>query len=66
MQGCAIRMQLVADQRHRVYMQMDGEPWRQPISEEENSTTIEITKIPTHSLMLKALPNPSSSTLKAL
>lgn len=53
-QGCAIRMQLVADQRHRVYMQMDGEPWRQPLSESENSTIIEITHVPTLSLMLKA------------
>lgn len=52
-QACAIRMELIADQRHRVYMQMDGEPWRQPLSEDENSTAIEITQVPTHSKMLR-------------
>lgn len=53
-QACAVQMQLIADQRHRIYMQMDGEPWRQPLSEMENSTIIEITRTPTRSLMLKA------------
>ncbi|MCO5567530.1 hypothetical protein L7F22_021224 [Adiantum nelumboides] len=53
-QACAIRMHLIADLRHRIYMQMDGEPWRQPLSENENSTIIEITSTPTRSLMLKA------------
>ncbi|MCO5593514.1 hypothetical protein L7F22_047528 [Adiantum nelumboides] len=53
-QACAIRMHLIADLRHRIYMQMDGEPWRQPLSENENSTIIEITPTPTRSLMLKA------------
>lgn len=50
-QGSAVRLQLVADKRQRVYMQMDGEPWRQPLL--ENSTTIEITRVPTASIMLK-------------
>ncbi|KAH7372405.1 hypothetical protein KP509_17G002200 [Ceratopteris richardii] len=53
-QAYAVRMQLIADQRHRCYMQMDGEPWRQPLSENENSTLIEITRVPNRSLMLKA------------
>ncbi|KAI5082065.1 hypothetical protein GOP47_0001808 [Adiantum capillus-veneris] len=53
-QACAIRMHLIADQRHRIYMQMDGEPWRQPLCANENSTIIEIMPTPTRSLMLKA------------
>ena len=35
----------------RAYVQMDGEPWKQPLIQDQ-STTVEISKVPYHSLMI--------------
>lgn len=50
-QAAAIRVELRSGRRKHAYLQMDGEPWKHPLSE-NNSTTIEITKVPFPSLMI--------------
>uniref|UniRef100_A0A0C9QX78 Diacylglycerol kinase n=1 Tax=Wollemia nobilis TaxID=56998 RepID=A0A0C9QX78_9CONI len=50
-QAAAIRMELRGGRRQRAYMQMDGEPWKHPLSQ-DYSTMIEITKVPLPSLMI--------------
>ncbi|KAH0661040.1 hypothetical protein KY290_027009 [Solanum tuberosum] len=50
-QASAIRFELRAGEWDEAYMQMDGEPWKQPISK-EYSTFIEIKRVPFQSLMV--------------
>ncbi|GLJ28311.1 hypothetical protein SUGI_0556500 [Cryptomeria japonica] len=50
-QAAAIRVELRSGRRKNAYLQMDGEPWKHPLSE-NNSTTIEITKAPFPSFMI--------------
>ncbi|KAK4344445.1 hypothetical protein RND71_037539 [Anisodus tanguticus] len=47
----AIRFELRAGEWDEAYMQMDGEPWKQPINK-EYSTFVEITRVPFQSLMV--------------
>ncbi|KAM3234384.1 diacylglycerol kinase 7 [Capsicum annuum] len=50
-QASAIRFELRAGEWDQVYMQMDGEPWKQPINK-EYSTFVEIKRVPFQSLMV--------------
>ncbi|KAL5208471.1 hypothetical protein ABZP36_032906 [Zizania latifolia] len=50
-QAAAIKFEMRGGQWNRVYAQMDGEPWKQPLVQ-EYSTVIEINKVPYHSLMI--------------
>nr|CAD1827874.1 unnamed protein product [Ananas comosus var. bracteatus] len=50
-QAAAIKFEIRASQWNRVYLQMDGEPWKQPLSR-EYSTFVVIKKVPYHSLMI--------------
>ncbi|KAJ4816505.1 Diacylglycerol kinase [Rhynchospora pubera] len=50
-QAAAIKLELRGGQWNRAYLQMDGEPWRQPLTN-DYSTFVEIKKMPFHSLML--------------
>ncbi|KAA0059727.1 diacylglycerol kinase 7 [Cucumis melo var. makuwa] len=50
-QAAAIRIEIRGGKRKKAYLQMDGEPWKQPISK-ENSTFVEIKRVPFQSLMI--------------
>ncbi|XXG58349.1 hypothetical protein AAC387_Pa04g0675 [Persea americana] len=50
-QAASIRLEIRGGQWHDAYMQMDGEPWKQPISG-EYSTFVEIKRVPHQSLMI--------------
>ncbi|XP_073010948.1 diacylglycerol kinase 7-like [Typha latifolia] len=50
-QAAAIKFEIRGSQCNRSYLQMDGEPWKQPLSR-EYSTFVEIKKVPFHSLMI--------------
>ncbi|CAA7408155.1 unnamed protein product [Spirodela intermedia] len=50
-QAAAVRLEIRGGQWKEAFMQMDGEPWKQPLSE-EHSTFVEIKRVPHHSLML--------------
>ncbi|OAY79843.1 Diacylglycerol kinase 7, partial [Ananas comosus] len=50
-QAAAVKLEMRGGQWSRAYLQMDGEPWKQPLSN-EYSTIVEIKKVPFHSLML--------------
>uniref|UniRef100_A0A1D1Z3R0 Diacylglycerol kinase n=1 Tax=Anthurium amnicola TaxID=1678845 RepID=A0A1D1Z3R0_9ARAE len=50
-QAAAIRLELRGGQWKDAFMQMDGEPWKQPISG-EHSTFVEIRRVPYQSLMI--------------
>lgn len=56
LQASAIRFELRAGEWDEAYMQMDGEPWKQPISK-EYSTFIEIKRVPFQSLMVNGKRN---------
>ncbi|GFP89722.1 diacylglycerol kinase 4 [Phtheirospermum japonicum] len=51
-QASAIRFELRGGEWTEAYMQMDGEPWKQPMNK-EFSTFIEIKRVPHHSLMVR-------------
>ncbi|KAL8040974.1 hypothetical protein ABFX02_10G135100 [Erythranthe guttata] len=51
-QASAIRFELRGGEWKKSYMQMDGEPWKQPISK-EFSTFVEIKRVPHHSNMVR-------------
>ncbi|VFQ87940.1 unnamed protein product [Cuscuta campestris] len=51
-QASAIRFELRGGDWKEAYMQMDGEPWKQPM-DKEFSTFVEIKKVPFQSLMLR-------------
>ncbi|XP_050119456.1 diacylglycerol kinase 4 [Malus sylvestris] len=50
-QAAAIRLEVRGGEWRNAYMQMDGEPWKQPMHE-EYSTLVEITRVPFQSLMI--------------
>lgn len=50
-QAAAIRLEIRGGQWKQAYMQMDGEPWKQPMSS-EYSTYVEIKRVPHQSLMI--------------
>lgn len=51
-QASAIRFELRGGEWKKSYMQMDGEPWKQPMSK-EFSTFVEIKRVPNHSFMVR-------------
>ncbi|XP_038712005.1 diacylglycerol kinase 7 [Tripterygium wilfordii] len=50
-QAAAIRLEFRGGEWKDAYMQMDGEPWKQPMNK-DYSTFVEIKKVPFHSLMV--------------
>ncbi|XP_077223206.1 diacylglycerol kinase 4-like [Tasmannia lanceolata] len=50
-QAASIRLEIRGGQWKQSYMQMDGEPWKQPIHR-EYSTFVEIKRVPHQSLMI--------------
>lgn len=50
-QAAAIKFEMRGGEWNRAYVQMDGEPWKQPLLQ-EHSTIVEINKVPCHSLMI--------------
>ncbi|KAK8968062.1 Diacylglycerol kinase 7 [Platanthera guangdongensis] len=50
-QAAAIRIEIRGDEWRRAFMQMDGEPWKQPLRG-DFSTLIDIKKVPYQSLMV--------------
>ena len=50
-QAAAIKFEMRGGEWDRAYVQMDGEPWKQPLIQDQ-STTVEISKVPYHSLMI--------------
>ncbi|WVZ73343.1 hypothetical protein U9M48_021662 [Paspalum notatum var. saurae] len=50
-QAAAIKFEMRGGQWDRAYVQMDGEPWKQPLFQDQ-STILEINKVPYHSLMI--------------
>ncbi|PIN14728.1 Diacylglycerol kinase [Handroanthus impetiginosus] len=51
-QASAIRFELRGGEWTKAYMQMDGEPWKQPMNK-EFSTFVEIKRVPHHSIMVR-------------
>lgn len=51
-QATAIRFELRGGEWNEAFMQMDGEPWKQPI-ESDFSTFLEIKKVPFQSVMVR-------------
>lgn len=51
-QATAIRFELRGGEWNEAYMQMDGEPWKQPI-EKDFSTFLEVKRIPFQSVMVR-------------
>lgn len=50
-QAAAIRLEIRGGEWKDAYMQMDGEPWKQPLNR-DYSTFVEIKRVPFHSLMI--------------
>ncbi|XP_020578379.1 diacylglycerol kinase 3-like [Phalaenopsis equestris] len=50
-QAAAIRLEVRGGEWRRAYMQMDGEPWKQPL-DGEYSTIVDIKRVPYQSLMI--------------
>ncbi|PKU70328.1 diacylglycerol kinase 7 isoform X2 [Dendrobium catenatum] len=50
-QAAAVRLEVRGGAWRRAYMQMDGEPWKQPL-EGEHSTIVDIKRVPYQSLMI--------------
>ncbi|XP_068647957.1 diacylglycerol kinase 7-like [Aristolochia californica] len=50
-QAAGIRVEIRGDQWKDAFMQMDGEPWKQPIKN-QHSTVVEIKRVPFRSLMI--------------
>ncbi|XP_068652176.1 diacylglycerol kinase 3-like [Aristolochia californica] len=50
-QAAAIRLEIRGDQWKEAFMQMDGEPWKQPIKN-QYSTVVEIKRVPFQSFMI--------------
>ncbi|XP_057536836.1 diacylglycerol kinase 4-like [Amaranthus tricolor] len=51
-QAASIRFEVRGGQWRRSFMQMDGEPWKQPL-DKEYSTFVEIKRVPFQSLMIR-------------
>ncbi|GAB4838197.1 Diacylglycerol kinase 7 [Ancistrocladus abbreviatus] len=54
-QAAAIRMEVRGGEWTQSFMQMDGEPWKQPL-DHDYSTFVEIKRVPYQSLMINAEP----------
>ncbi|KAG8372433.1 hypothetical protein BUALT_Bualt12G0065600 [Buddleja alternifolia] len=52
-QASAIRFELRGGEWDKAYLQMDGEPWKQPM-DKEFSTFVEIKRVPHQSIMVRA------------
>ena len=50
-QAAAIKFEMRGGEWDRAYVQMDGEPWKQPLIQDQ-STIVEINKVPYHSRMI--------------
>lgn len=50
-QAAAIRLEIRGGEWKKAFMQMDGEPWKQPINN-DHSTYVEIKRVPFQSLMI--------------
>ncbi|VAI61931.1 unnamed protein product [Triticum turgidum subsp. durum] len=50
-QAAAIKFEMRGGEWDRAYVQMDGEPWKQPLIQDQ-STILEINKVPYHSRMI--------------
>lgn len=50
-QGAAIRFEFRGGEWKEAFLQMDGEPWKQPMSK-DYSTFVEIKKVPFQSVMI--------------
>ncbi|KAL4335808.1 hypothetical protein GQ457_07G041650 [Hibiscus cannabinus] len=50
-QASSVRLEIRSGERKDVFMQMDGEPWKLPVSK-DYSTLVEIKKVPFQSLMV--------------
>ncbi|KMZ72445.1 Diacylglycerol kinase [Zostera marina] len=50
-QAAAVRFELKGGEWKKAYMQMDGEPWKQPI-DNDLSTFVEVSKVPHYSVMI--------------
>lgn len=49
-----MRLELNGNTRKKAYLQMDGEPWMQPLGTSlEDPTVLMIEKLPTPSMLLK-------------
>eukprot|EP00246_Nothoceros_aenigmaticus_P013526 TRINITY_DN4715_c0_g1_i1.p1 TRINITY_DN4715_c0_g1~~TRINITY_DN4715_c0_g1_i1.p1 ORF type:complete len:200 (-),score=16.38 TRINITY_DN4715_c0_g1_i1:452-1051(-) len=53
-QAHALRLELRGCNRQRAYMQIDGEPWQQPLSQSDEPTVVEISRVSRPSLMLSS------------
>ncbi|KAL3535320.1 hypothetical protein ACH5RR_003781 [Cinchona calisaya] len=51
-QASTIRFELRGGEWKEAYMQMDGEPWKQPMNK-DYSTLVEIKRVPFHSVMVR-------------
>ncbi|CAK9187312.1 unnamed protein product [Ilex paraguariensis] len=49
--AAAIRFELRGGEWKKAYMQMDGEPWKQPMNN-DYSTFVEIKRVPFQSIMI--------------
>ncbi|KAJ4950577.1 hypothetical protein NE237_027409 [Protea cynaroides] len=50
-QAAALRLEIRGGEWKNAYMQMDGEPWKQPL-DKEDSTFVELKRMPNQSLMI--------------
>jgi diacylglycerol kinase (ATP) len=54
LQAEAVKLELNGKARKKAYLQMDGEPWMQPMgTPEDEPTVVLIEKLPQPSLLLK-------------
>ncbi|KAJ8434621.1 hypothetical protein Cgig2_033107 [Carnegiea gigantea] len=51
-QASAIRFEIISDEWKQAYLQMDGEPWKQPL-DKEYKTYVDIWRVPNQSIMVR-------------
>ena len=51
-QASAIRFEIMSDEWKQAYLQMDGEPWKQPL-DKECKTYVDIWRVPNQSIMVR-------------
>lgn len=51
-QASAIRFEIISDEWKQAYLQMDGEPWKQPLHK-EYKTYVDIWRVPNQSIMVR-------------
>ena len=49
-----MKFELRGSQAKQAFLQLDGEPWLQPLEDPRDATVVEISKIPAPSLLLAA------------